>query len=236
MKIIDLQKSVVVGLDGSLERSLEVVEVTSDLDFVGAYKTGLTVTGKYGYGRVFREIERRANGKPIIHDGQKIGNDTLHTADRILRDVKDSGADATIIYPFSSPDVQVAYIETAQKLGLGIVVGGLMTHPRFLRSEGGYINDRAALQDIYLLSAQLGVTDFGLPATRRFQSSRIREMLRNRVESPIFYAIGIGSNQGGCASEMAEIFNGDNWHAIIASGICESRNPRKSAQDFFNQM
>jgi len=91
-----------------------------------------------------------------------------------------------------------------------------MTHPKYVRSEGGYIADEA-IMEMYLNAANLGVSDFVVPGNKPDDIRRIRETLEQRGVSPTFYAPGFVA-QGGSISDAAKVA-GDSWHAIVGRGI-----------------
>ena len=108
-----------------------------------------------------------------------------------------------------------------------------MTHPKYVRSEGGYIADEA-IMEMYLNAANLGVSDFVVPGNKPDDIRRIRETLEQRGVSPTFYAPGFVA-QGGSISDAAKVA-GDSWHAIVGRGIYKAEDIRKSALEHTSQL
>ncbi len=146
---------------------------------------------------------------------------------------KKAGVDAVILFPQSGPETEKAWIEAAKEEDLGIIVGGLMTHPRYVRSEGGYLADKAVIE-MYLNGADMGVTDFVVPGNKPDDIKRIKETLEERGISPTFYAPGFVA-QGGEISDAAKVA-GKNWHAIVGRGIYESENIRQAALEYTSKL
>ncbi len=215
-KIIQRDRSVIPACDVPLDICEEIAKETADIEKIGGYKIGPALTGRPGYDKVV-EVARRYTNKPLIFDAQKWGTDIPDTAEKILRPVKESGIDAVILFPQSGPATEYAWIKVAQELELGVIVGGLMTHPKYIRSEGGYIADEAVME-MYMNAAKLGVRNFVVPGNRPDDIKRIKKTLEKFTETTVtFYAPGFIA-QGGKISDAAEAA-GDKWHAIVGRGI-----------------
>ena len=97
-----------------------------------------------------------------------------------------------------------------------------MTHPRYKRSEGGYIHDESLLE-MYLIAAEHGVTDFVVPGNKADRIEFYRDsLMENTRDTPVFYAPGFVA-QGGKITDAGKAA-GDKWHAIVGRGIY---NPNK---------
>jgi len=214
-KIIQRERSVLPACDVPLDLYEKIVKVTADIDGIGGYKIGPALTGRLGYDKVV-EITRKYTQKPLIFDGQKWGTDIPDTARSILTPLNESGIDVVILFPQSGPVTEKAWIEAAFEQGLGVIVGGLMSHSKYVRSEGGYLADEA-IMEMYLNAAELGVSDFVVPGNRPDDIRKIREILELRGISPTFYAPGFVV-QGGSISDAAKVA-GNSWHAIVGRGI-----------------
>ncbi|MBU4298456.1 orotidine 5'-phosphate decarboxylase [Patescibacteria group bacterium] len=231
-KIIKREKSVIVACDVSLELYEKIVKETKDIEGIGGYKVGFMLGLNYGLPKIV-ELTRKYTEKPIIYDHQKAGTDIPDTGKEFARVCKEAGIDAIILFPQAGPETEKAWIEAAKKEGLGVIVGGSMTHPKYKRSEGGYIADEAILE-IYLLAAEMGITDFVVPGNKPEEIKRIKEVLEKRGTKSTFYAPGFIA-QGGQITEAAKVA-GNNWHAIIGRGIYQAENIKKAALEYTSKL
>src|SRR3989344_6581811 len=155
-KIIELERSIIPACDVfTIEEYEKIVQSTSNINKIGAYKPGLMLGLGYGLPRVV-EVTRKYTSKKIIYDNQKAGNDIPEMGINYAKILHRAGVDAAILFCHSGPETQRAYIEAAFEQGLGVIVGGLMTHSKYTRSEGGYIADEA-IMEMYLNAAAMGV-------------------------------------------------------------------------------
>ena len=92
---------------------------------------------------------------------------------------KEAGIDAIILFPQAGPETERAWIEYALEENLGVIVGGLMTHPKYVRSEGGFLADEA-IMEMYLNAADQGITDFVVPGNKPDEIMRIRKALEQK--------------------------------------------------------
>src|SRR3989338_1750855 len=163
MQIIKLNKSVIPSCDVSdLEKLKSLIEETCSVEGVGAYKIGLEICLPYGIPAVIEAI-RRFTDLPIIYDHQKAATDIPELGKKFAKAVK--GVNAAILFPFTGPETEKAWIEACKKEKLGIIVGGEMTHKAFLESEGGFISEKEALK-IYETAANEKVNDYVVPGNK----------------------------------------------------------------------
>jgi len=258
--IVQLERSVIPACDVKLrergsngEASFEeIAKATADISGIGAYKIGAS-SGRAGW-EEWVKVARAYTGKPLIHDGQKWGNDIPDTGPGILVDLKESGVDAVILFPFSSPIVQYEWTKAAQELGLGVLMGSRMTHNRQLAGDfsnppskdytkiftdllgydiSGYIRTDAP-NDMYKLAAKMGVTNFVAPGNKPDDVRQVRELLESNGVEPTFYAPGFVA-QGGVISEGAKAA-GRRFHAIVGRGIYATKDIRVAAQEMTSQL
>ena len=232
VKIIQRERSIIPACDVQLDLYERIVKDTTNVDGVGAYKVGFELGLSYGLSRVV-ELTRKYNNKPIIYDHQKAGTDIPDTGKNFAGTMKNAGISAVILFPQSGPETQRAWTESAMEKGLVVIVGGLMTHPRYVRSQGGYIDDEA-IMEIYFNAAEMGVTDFVVPGNKPDKITEIREALERKGVSPTFYAPGFVA-QGGSISDAAKAA-GNSWHAIVGRGIYEANDIRKAALELTSQL
>ncbi len=254
-KIIPLDRSIVPACDFDLDTFEEVVKETADIEKIGGYKIGPALTGRPGYDKVV-EVAKKYTDKPLILDSQKWGTDIPDTAEKILRPVKESGIDAVILFPQSGPATEYEWIKTAQDLGLGVIVGGEMTHPRYLEgddSEGkdvwyseifrklgierkitGFIRESAP-RDMYEIAARMEANNFVVPGNKPEAIKIYRQMMKIwNIEDDTYWSPGLVA-QGGETSKGAKAA-GKRFHAIIGRGIYKEKDKRKAAIDLTSQL
>ena len=140
-KLIPHQRSVIPACDVSNRQEFEhLVKETHDIPGIGAYKVGLELTIQYGL-KLLVDIIRNYTNLPIIYDHQKGGTDIPEMGTKFAKVCKSSGVSAVILFPFGGSATETRWIETCQKEGLIVIVGGHMTQKNFLESEGGFVAD-----------------------------------------------------------------------------------------------
>ena len=231
-KIIERERSIIPACDVPLEVDEEIVKNTADVDGVGGYKIGFQLGLTHGLPKIVA-VTREHNDKPIIYDHQKAGTDVPHTGEYFAKVMKNAGIGAVILFPQSGPETEKAWIEAAFEQDLGVIVGGLMSHPKYVRSEGGYLADEA-IMEMYMTAAKLGVSDFVVPGNRPNDIKYIKETLEQKGVSPTFYAPGFVA-QGGSISDAAKVA-GDSWHAIVGRGIYKAEDIKKAAVELTSQL
>ncbi|MFQ5474681.1 MAG: orotidine 5'-phosphate decarboxylase / HUMPS family protein, partial [Candidatus Nanoarchaeia archaeon] len=183
----------------------------------------------YGLEKAVKAI-RQYTQKPIVYDHQKAGTHLPGGATAFASICKTAGADTVILFPQAGPTTEVAYIEAAQKAGLGVIVGGLMTHPNYVAREGGYVADGAPLR-IYDLAGQMNVADFVVPGNRPDDIRDVKAQLESQGIEPTFWAPGfLKKGQGGNVTEGAAAA-GKNFKAIVGRGIKNAPDMRQAAID-----
>ncbi len=233
--LIPLQRSVIPACDvGELDIFEKVVKETGDIPGIGGYKIGIELANPYGLIEVMRR-GREYTDKPFIFDQQKGGNDIPELGIKFADGLKKAGVEAAILFPFSSPNTQSEWTKALQDSGITVLVGGHMTHPKFLAIEGGYIADDAPAR-IYTLAAEMGVRDFVVPGNKTDFVNQYRGLLEDILGEDNFtlYAPGFVA-QGGTISETGKVA-GNNWHAIVGSGIYRAPDMRQAAIELTSQL
>ena len=230
--LISLPRTIIPACDVELDKFEELIEVTANIEKVGAYKIGFSLALQYGLPKIVN-IVRKYTAKPIIYDHQKAGTDIPDTGNEFVKTVKEAGIDAIIIFPLAGPATQTAWIHSAQMINLPVIVGGYMTHERFLSSEGGYIDD-TAIEKIYSNAGSLGVNHFVVPGNKPNVIKETRSLLLKLKIEPVFYAPGFIS-QGGDISEAANVA-GPHWHAIVGRAIYEARDIAQAAESLIKHI
>ncbi len=233
-KLIKYKKSVIVSCDvRAIGHLRKLVEQTCNVPKVGGYKVGPILSIRYGLPKVVKEI-RKLTDLPVIYDHQKGGTDIPALGKEFISAVKSSGADALILFPMSGPASEETWINDAEEAGLKVIVGGEMTHPKYKRSEGGYIHDDA-LDEMYLLAAGMGVRDFVVPGNKSDRIKHYKELLNKAVGKEIvFYSPGF-ILQGGSIAAAAKAA-GERWHAIVGRYIYSAENMRKAASEITRKL
>ena len=221
MKIMKEDRSIIPSLGISdIERIEQVVEDTCSVEGIGAYKIGFESVIPHGMTKVLQTIKDITN-LPVIYDHQKSGTDIPDTGMKFMKVCKDSGADAVIIFPQAGPATETAWIKAANDVGMPVIVGGEMTHPQYLVSDGGFIADDAPKR-MYETAAKLGVMDFVVPGNKPERINYYRGFLESIAIKPVLYSPGL-ITQGGQLSDSAKAA-GERWHAIIGRAIYQAKN------------
>jgi orotidine-5'-phosphate decarboxylase len=232
IRLIKCDRSVIPACDfNTLEELKRLVSETHDIKKIGGYKVGFTLALNHGIPSVVKTI-RKFTDLPIIYDHQKAGTDIPEMGKKFAEVCKKTGVDAVILFPQSGPATEEAWTKACQNVGLGVIVGGEMTHSKFKRSEGGFIADDA-LDEIYLNAAKLGVNNFVVPGNKIDRISHYKLLLQ-KVKELTFFAPGFVT-QGGEITEAAKAA-GKSWHAIVGRAIYEAKDIRKAAEEMTSQL
>lgn len=212
----------------SIERFEEVVRATGDLEKVGGYKLGFELGLRYGLPRLVEIVRKHAKDKLVIYDHQKAGTDIgdVEFGRKFARTTKESGVDAVIFFPQSGPVTQTAWTGEALQAGLGVIIGGHMTHKGYLASQRGYIRDEAP-QEIYTRAARHGVVNLVVPGNNPTAIEGYRIMLEGLGIEPVFYSPGLVTQLGKISE--AGTAAGKRFHAIVGRDIMNSKEPREAA-------
>ncbi|MBS3151766.1 orotidine 5'-phosphate decarboxylase [Candidatus Woesearchaeota archaeon] len=166
-------------------------------------------------------------------DGQKLGTDIPDTGQEVMKNIKEAGFDAVILFPQSGPETERAWIYHALDKGLKVIVGGRMTHPAYTVSEGGFITDEGAL-DMYRIAARAGINNFVVPGNKPDVIKQVRDVVEAEGIIPVFYAPGFIA-QGGNISDAAKVA-GDRFHGIVGRGIYQASDKRAAAIEHTSQL
>ena len=211
-----------------LDALISLVKQTCSLKFIQGYKLGIEIVVPDGVKRVVQEI-RRITDLPLIYDHQKYGNDIPDVSGgNFLARIKEAGIDALIIFPFAGINTLKATIEACKRLDLLPIVGGEMTHPGFLASEGGYLADDAPTR-IYKDAARHGVDTFVVPGNKVEKIKHYVGLIRETLPNPAFVFPGIGKGQGGDIAEAFEASKPCVSSAIVGRGIYAAEDIREAA-------
>ncbi len=230
---IKLERSVIVACDVLTLKELDnLVSSTCDIVKIGGYKVGFALGLEHGLKRIVRTIRKRTD-KPIMYDHQKGGTDVPHTGALFADVMANAGIDYAILFPFSSPSTESAWIDALLKSGVTPIVGAMMTIPDFLNSNGGFL-DISAVRRIMEIACSKGVTDFVLPGNKPAQAQELRSIIESHISKPSYYLPGVGA-QGGEISSVSEAM-GRRWHAIVGRTIYGAPDIRGSATSIANEV
>ncbi len=226
-RIVLEDRSVIPACDVTDIQDFEnLVKGTAEVDGIGGYKVGFSLALTYGLPTIV-EVARQYTTKPLIYDHQKAGTDVPDTASTFMRTVKNSGVDAVILFPQSGPETERAWIYRAIDNDLKVIVGGIMTHPAYLVTEGGFIMNDAAFE-IYRIAAKAGVSNFVVPGTKPDIITAVRELVEKEGVNPTWYVPGMAprslGGQGGDYEKVSEAFGNNNWNAIVGRAIYTAKD------------
>jgi orotidine-5'-phosphate decarboxylase len=229
--IISRDKSIIPACDVVYLEDLErLVDATCNVEGIGGYKVGFGLALRYGLPVICESI-REWTDLPIIYDHQKAATDTPHTGELFARTCKDAGVDAIILFPQAGPETEIAWIKACKESGLGVIVGGEMTHKGYLQSDDGWIDDMA-IAKIYTIAKEAGIRDFVVPGNKPERIKVYASMLKDC--EPVFYSPGLVA-QGGEISESAKAA-GDRWHAIVGRGIYQADDMTNAAKELTSKL
>lgn len=223
--LISLPRSIIPACDVDLLRFEDLVKKTHSLEKIGAYKIGMVLGLTHGLSKIV-EVARKYTPKPLIYDHQKGATDIPSMGEKFADIVARAGFDAVILFPHAGPATLTAWAQRAMEKGLQVIVGGCMTHERYLVSEGGYIADES-VERMYSEAAKMGVMDFVVPANKPHLISHVRQKLLAAGTQPVFYATGFIA-QGGRLSDAARVA-GPKWHAILGRAIYDAPDMYQAA-------
>lgn len=225
-------RSLIPACDIELDRFEELVSAIHGMPQVGAFKIGAALGLSHGLPKVVATA-RRYTDKPLIYDHQKAGTDIPDTAPAFMETLANSGIDAVILFPFTGPVTQSSWTQAAIESGLDVIVGAHMTHQGFLATDNGYITTDAT-ERIYASAALAGVTHFVVPGNQPDVIRRVRDVVSEEQDDPVFYAPGFIA-QGGSVSEAASAA-GTRWHAIVGRAIFDAADPQAAVSSLSHNL
>ncbi len=223
-------RKVIPALDVTdLNRIESLIKTIDQQDIIYGYKAGFSLGLTHGLPKVVETI-RKFSDKPIIYDHQKAATDIPDTGKLFAKTMKESGIDEVILFPQAGPVTLEAWVKAVQELGMKVIVGGIMTHPKFVVSEGGFIRDEAVIE-MYRKSFELGVRDFVVPLTKPEATKTLYEQA-GLDESCAFYSPGFGK-QGGDAAQFAFL---KKHYMIIGRSLLGAEDPLGYLKNVENQI
>ena len=233
MGLIKSERSIIPACDVNIDLYETIIKYTSDIPEVSAYKIGFELALVHGLPKIIN-LTRRYTDKLIIYDHQKGCTDTPYKGEKFVKTLVEAGIDAAIFFPLTGPETELAWIKAAFKFNLPIIIGGDMSHYKYRKSEGGYIDDMS-VAEIYSIAAKMGITDFVVPGNKPDRIKEIKNIIESNAIKPNFYAPGFGGKQGG--SILNALKSTDNkLHAIIGEEIYTAKSIRAKVLDLVNQL
>lgn len=206
-----------------------IIESTCRVKGIVGYKIGCILGLTYGLLPLV-QVVRKYTDLPIIYDHQKAGTDIPYLAPDFAEVCLRAGVTGVILFPQSGPETAVAFIESILERDLVPIVGGEMTHPKYLSREGGFIKDTAP-QKMYEIGAKTGVCHFVVPGNRPEMIEKYADSLSKHTDALSLLMPGIG-RQGGAIKKAFEAAKGNPCYAIIGSGIYRAANMQETASRF----
>ncbi len=232
-QIIKLQKSIVPACDfSSLKEFESLVKEIDSVGGIGAYKVGFELGLAHGLPKVV-EACRKHSSKPIIYDHQKAGTDVPFMGENFAKVCKGAGINAVILFPQAGPETEKAWIKACLKEGLGVIVGGEMTHPGYLEAENGFLMNSAPRR-MYETAIAEGITEFVVPGNKPEKIIEYRKLFESKKVDATLYSPGLVS-QGGSISDSGKAA-GEKWHAIVGRALYEAKDKRKAALELCREL
>ena len=211
----------------SLEAFKRLLEETSAIEGIVGYKLGCILTLAYGLPALVATA-KEITDLPLIYDHQKAGTDIPDVAKEFAEICASAGISAAIIFPQAGPETGAAFVKALLERNLVPIVGGEMTHPKYLAKEGGFIRDEAPIE-MYEVGAELGVTHFVIPGNRPESIERYSRTLSRIVDAPKFLMPGMG-RQGGDVRTAFRAAGPNSCYAIVGSAIYRASNTSEAAR------
>ncbi len=177
----------------SIEDALACVRDTHQRDSIYGYKVGFSIGLRFGL-HSFMEKCRAITDKPFIYDHQKAGTDIPETGPLFAQTLRECGITEGILFPQAGARTLAAWAKALRENNLKVIVGGMMTHEGYVKSEGGYLDD-ASIQRIYTDAWEQGVRSFVTPLTRPDFVNNLVHSIPGMMDAE-FYSPGYGA-QGG---------------------------------------
>ncbi len=213
----------------TLDELAKLVGATSTVNGIVGYKVGAILGLTYGLANVVGAIKEQSN-LPILYDHQKAGTDIPQLAEEFTRVWQEAGVAAAIVFPQAGPETEEALLRAIIGQGMIAIVGGEMTHPRYLSKDGGYLSDDAPAR-MYKVAADIGVTHFVVPGNRPGAVEKYAKLIGGAIQTPRFLLPGIGRQGGDIETAFAATL-GHPAYAIIGSGIYKAADVTQAAGAF----
>lgn len=217
------------ALDCSLEEAVAIARAVGQHDFVYGFKVGFGLGLSHGLPTVVRALKEHTD-KPVIYDHQKAATDIPATGGLFADTLAKAGIDEAILFPQAGPATLAAWAKALKERELEVIVGGVMTHEKYLVSEGGWLSDDVGSR-IFAQALEAGVRRFVVPLTKP-EAAR-DEIVRAGVGADCaFYSPGYG-RQGGDASAFDFI---GTHYIIVGRALRGAADPSAYADHMRNEL
>jgi orotidine-5'-phosphate decarboxylase len=231
---LQAEKGIILAADvPDLDSLKRLVETCATFSEIIAIKVGFMLGLRYGLPAVVTAVREVAT-TPVIYDHQKAGTDIPQMGKPFAAVCRDAGVRAVIFFPQAGPRTLEGFVSAAFDSGLIPIVGLVMTHAAYLKSEGGYIVDEAP-ELMAKTAVDLGVKDFVLPGTKPEIVKSFAGGSLSTVKTASIMMPGIGS-QGGSLRIAFRAALPHRRFAIIGSAIYASKEPRSAVENFIQEM
>ena len=235
--ILKRNYGIIIACDvDSLSTLSSLVAMSCNDESVVGYKVGFSLSLRFGLKKV-TETVRELTDLPVMYDHQKAGTDIPQMAELFARCCSESGISGVIVFPQAGPETLCAFVKAIIGSTMMPIVGGMMTHPRYLQSDGGFIVNEAP-SAIYREALNLGATHFVLPGNQPEQVRRYATELLSRGPDAMSLSLlmpGIGS-QGGQIKQAFDAAGGHRCYAIVGSAIYNASDPQGALREFADQI
>jgi orotidine-5'-phosphate decarboxylase len=232
--LFHLEHGVIPACDVYTLKTLrEIIAATCDIEGIVGYKIGAVLGLTYGLPQLVGAVQEYTD-LPVIYDHQKAGTDIPQMGEKFATICAEAGIKGVIIFPQAGPETEAAFIDSLVEKNLVPMVGGEMTHPKYLTKEGGFIRDSAPVE-MYTIAAEKGVEYFVVPGNKPEVIRQYHTLLARMVKVPKYCMPGIG-RQGGDIKSAFEPLEGASAYAIIGAGIYEHEDIAAAAQRFCTEV
>lgn len=208
---------IIPALDCSLGEAVALARRVDALDGIYGYKVGFALGLSAGLPRVVEEL-RKVSQKPLLYDHQKAATDIPDTGALFAKTLAEAGITEAILFPQAGPTTLAAWTHALQERRIKVIVGAIMTHPRYLVSEGGFLVD-ACMLEVYPIASRLGVRAFVVPLTKPELVQQVHERLGPGEWE--YYSPGLGQ-QGGAAADLGFL---ERRYAIVGRSLLAAPDP-----------
>jgi len=205
----------------------KLIKATCDIEGIVGYKIGCILGLRYGLTKLV-SLSENYTDIPIIYDHQKSGTDIPQMGEIFANTCSEAGIKGVIIFPQSGPTTEESFINAAKKANLIPIVGGEMTHPKYLERDGGFIRDNAP-KEMYQIAARNDVDHFVIPGNKPEAINSYHKLLSSEIEHPIYCLPGIG-RQGGDIKSSFRYLEGFSAYAIVGTSIYGEADIRSAAK------
>ena len=232
-RLFHLKRGVIPACDVYDIKTLrDLIEATCHIEGIVGYKIGALLGLTYGLPQLV-SIVHEYTDLPVIYDHQKAGTDIPQMGEKFATICAEARLKGVIIFPQAGPQTEAAFIDSLYAKKLVPIVGGEMTHPRYLAQDGGFIRDNAPVE-MYTLAAEKGVNHFVIPGNKPAVMKQYHALLSRLVKEPEYSMPGIG-RQGGEIKAAFDALGDAPAYAIIGASIYEQKDVAAAARRFCDE-